>query len=597
MDDFVTWALSPDLDLEEAFCAELLTEKGVEIWKSKNKIDDPNRYNWEFQKERRRARYLNPAHRAVLSEVDVMHAAEVLPTFTDFNHWCYDSERSLRNLSGLRFCPALTKFQVAPTSLPDLAWLRFVPGLVSFWLQDHNVEDYSDLNRCQNLKDIHLWLHFSWCDLRSLAELSQLEEIGLHGNLPTLANVGPLPKVLKVHMNGFGHGRAYLRNAGDLPDMPLLKDAYIVPWASLEGIEKFAALENLTTEGSFLDLSPLTRLPSLQKLVIGGERFTTLAPLAQVPQLAVIQLCREMPIDFTPLLESESLRELRPKYGEERSPEMIGLNAALCGWERDYLLSEPRPLPEPFYRISDHLPDADPYFVRTPAPRVLDPGEAVHEAEAKWVAQRLAAAVNKVFGDADWGEASADDHQGHRCEVSLELSTLEACDRLIDVVAVCRQQLAWLKNRWSVRLTTSPMAEWEKDPDEWKNPAEREFQEHMEEARDYVERRRQYLAFLERLREFRLRQELGEPTSPENFAAPPAPDEEEEEDESDVLDSGDDWDQRYHPLWHDYYMTIIVCEEGIWASAGFKRKPEKHLLHRFEVAERMREEYEKADDD
>ncbi|HEY5036343.1 MAG TPA: hypothetical protein VII74_04340, partial [Chthoniobacterales bacterium] len=204
MDDFVTWALSPDLDLEEAFCAELLTEKGLEIWKSKNKIDDPNRYNWEFQKERRRARSLNPAHRALLSEVDVMHAAEVLPTLTDFNHWSYDSERPLRNLSGLRFCPALKKFQVAPTSLPDLDWLRFVPDLVSFWLQDHNVEDYSDLSRCQNLKDIHLWLHFSWCDLRSLAELPQLEELGLHGNLPTLANVGPLSKVRKVHLNGFG---------------------------------------------------------------------------------------------------------------------------------------------------------------------------------------------------------------------------------------------------------------------------------------------------------------------------------------------------------------------------------------------------------
>jgi hypothetical protein len=592
-DDFVQWALSPGLGIEEAFCAELLTEYGLIAWQDKNKVHDPDRYDSEKRAEIYRLRRFNPAHRKALSEIDVMRAAETLPELTKLDHWTYARDRPLRDAGGLRFCPRLQHLQIAPSELPDLQWLRFLPELQDMWLQDSETEDYSGLAHCPKLNALHLWLHFSWCDLRALAKLPELESLTLHANLPTLADVGPLKKVAKVHLEGFGGGRAYLRGASDLPDMPLLRTAYIVPWARLDGIEKFSALEELTLEGSLTDLSPLAGLPNLAKLILGGERFTDLAPLARVPRLGVVQLCRELPIDYTPLLESTSLRELQPRYGEEASPEMIGLNAALGGWDAEFLLAEPRPLLEPVFRIRDGEPDGDPRFDSPEGARVLDPGQALHEAEGRWVAARMTAALRRGLGDKNWGEASSHELNAHRCQLDLRLTSIDACDRLPEVIEICRQQLAWLKNRWVLSLNVNPLAEWEADPDEWKDAHEREFEERIADAHDYVERRRQYLAYLERLKEYRLRQELGEETSPEKFAPPP---EAEEEEESDVLEEGARWERRDHPRWQEYFMMAEICEEGFWGLAGYKGTNERLTGRVFEVSDRMRAKYDEEEE-
>lgn len=595
-DDFVQWALSPELNQEEAFCAELLTDHGLAAWKGANKITDPDQYDYEKRRLAKERRGLNPAHRATLREVDVMHAAEMLPQMTKLDHWTFGGggDRLLRDASGLRFCPKLIHFQVNPTALPDLEWLRWLPELESFWLQDENLEDYSGLRHCPKLKKVALWLHFSWCDLRALADLPELEDLVLHGNLPTLAGVKPLLKVGKVYLDGFGGGRAFLHDASDLPEMPQLREGRIVPFARLDGIEKFAALEDFVTEGSFTDLTPLSRLPNLMKLVLGGERFTDLAPLARAPKLGLLQICRELPIDLTPLLDSNSLRELVPRFGEEPSLEMVSFNAALRGWESDFLLETPRELPSPVYRIADVGPDPDPRFQTPQHPRVVDPGAPLYEAEGQWVGRRLVAALERLLGDSEWGKTRCHTYDADRAAVDVELNSIEACERGPEVIECCRQQLAWLKNRWTVHLSASPKAQWEKDPEEWKYSPERELQEHLDEAHDYVDRRRRYLAYLERLKEFRLKQELGEETQPEEFAPPPP---EEEEVDSDVMEAGDVFEQRHHPLWHDFYTRMHVCEEGVWAFPGFKGSNERLTGKTFEVSERQRQEYESEKED
>lgn len=592
--DFAEWALSPELDIEEAFCAELLTEQGLEAWRRKHKVTDPEAGNWEAQSERRRLRRLNPAYRATLAELDVMRAAEMLPELTSLERWVSQEDRTVRDFSGLRFCPRLKKLMVGLTELPDLEWLRFLPELADLWLQDGNVEDYSDLARCPQLTRVHLWLSLSWCDLGALAQLPLLEELTLHANLPTLAGVGPLAKVTRILFQGFGNGRAYLRDATALPDMPLLREARIVPWAHLDGIEKFTALEELTVEGSFVDLSPLNRLPNLRKLVLGGERFTDLAPLAQAPKLAVLQPCREMPIDYTPLLESQSLRELLPRYGTEPTQEMIGLNAALGGWDAEFLLPEPRRLPPPVYRIVDIEDSPDPRFANRAGHRTIDVPAALHASEAEWAAARIKSAISRALREKDWGETKSALHHPALCSLDVSLHSIDAADRLPEVIEACREELAWFRNCWTVDLSVSLQAEWEKDPDGWKEASTDEFEEHIREAHDYVERRRQYLAFLERLREFRLRQELGEAVPPEKFAPPP---EAEDEEESDVLDEDDEWEPRRHPQWHEYFMSIDICEEGVWAFPGFKGKNERLTGKVFEVSDRGRARYNGEEED
>src|SRR5205085_2881522 len=96
--DFVQWALAPELTIEEAFCAEVLVDYGLADWKSKNKVEDPLRYDWEAKREFHRKRRLNPAHRAMLNEIDVMRAAETLPLLTEIRHWTNGEDRALRDL-------------------------------------------------------------------------------------------------------------------------------------------------------------------------------------------------------------------------------------------------------------------------------------------------------------------------------------------------------------------------------------------------------------------------------------------------------------------------------------------------------------------
>jgi hypothetical protein len=592
--DFVQWALSSDLNIEEAFCAELLTEHGLLAWKIEHKVEDPDLYNWELRNERYRLRRLNPAHRASLAEVEVMRAAEMLPDLTNLDHWTNREDRTLRDFSGLRYCPRLKKIMVAPTDLPDLECLRFLPELDDLWLQDDGVADYSPLAYCAKLTQVHLWLRPSWCDLRGLARLPLLEHLTLHGNLPTLEGVGPLVKVTKVHFNGFGDGRAYLRDATALPEMPLLGEAHIVPWEHLDGIDKFAGLEELTIDGSFTDLSPLSRLPNLRKLVLGGERFTDLSPLARAPKLAVLRPCREMPVDYTPLLESQSLRELLPRYGRDASQEMIGLNAALGGWDSEFLLPHPRELSPPVFRIVDTGPSPDRRFADCVGKRVFDLAAPLHESEARWAGARLKSAIDTALRDKSWGEIDRFGHRAHECLLSVAVHSVDAADRLPEIIEACRAELAWFRNRWIVRLTVDPEAEWEQDPEAWNESERDEFTEHIAEAHDYVERRRQYLAFLERLRDFRIRQELGEEAPPEKFAPPPEP---EEKEESDVLDRGDDWERRRHPEWNRYFLLIHICEEGVWGFPGYKGKNERLTGQVFEVSERCRASYEAEEED
>jgi hypothetical protein len=483
---------------------------------------------------------------------------------------------------------------VAPTELPDLEWLRFLPDLEDLWLQDDNLEDYSRLTLCPKLATVHLWLAFSWCKLGSLAQLPLLSELTLHGNLPTLEGVGPLLNVTKVLLDGTGRGAAFLRDAAALPEMPRLREANIVPWARLDGIEKFTALEELTVEGSFVDLSPLNRLPNLRKLVLGGERFTDLSPLALAPKLAVLKPCREMPIDFTPLLASESLRELLPRYGHEPSQEMIGLNAALGGWDAEFLLSAPRPLPPAVFRIVDCQPSPDPRFEVCEGRRILELPSPLHESEGHWAAARIRSAIDRALRDKGWGNISAARLSAERCSLDATVHSIEAADRLPEIIAACRAELAWFRNHWIVRLTVDLEAEWEMDPEAWKGTAEDEFEQHVAEARDYVERRREYLAFLERLRDYRIRQELGEETPPEKFAPTPKRSEEEE---SDVLDLDDDWERRKHPEWQRYHLLIHVCEEGVWAFPGYKGTNELLTGQVFEVSERERARYEAEEEE
>jgi hypothetical protein len=582
-DEFVAWTMTTERTLDEAFLAEILIEEGLSRWKAREKIDDPMRYNWQAKREHYRRRRLNPAHRRIWSEIDVKRAAEFVAVFEKFDHWTHGEDRPVRDLSALRFCPKMKDLHLAPTELENLDGLAYVPELEHLWLQDDIIENLSSLRLCPKMKTLHLWLQYPWCDLRALAELPELEQITLHGNLPMLENVEPLQKVTKVLFNGWGNARAPIRDGHSLPDMPSLREAEISPIAKLAGVEKFSMLEEVIFEGPYKSIEPLAALGEVRKLVLGGERYHDISPVARMAKLGVLRLAREFPIDYAPLLESESLRELQRCDTNPLTPEQAGINAALGGWDRECVLTEPRPLPRPVYRYIQHRGNPPPGFASPEGTRAEPVSPPIAEAEGKWLAARLDRAMIRAFGR-DWGETYSSTHDAARGTVDVKIHSIEIADRLPDVIELLRRELAWLRDGWVVDLTTDILCQWQRDPEEWKDDIQRDLDERIQNAKDHAERRRDYLAFLDRLQVYRLRQEQGEEPLPEEFDAPP---EKEETPDSDLLEPPEDgiddsWRQEHHPKWHQYYALFRVCEEGVWIPLGFQGTAGRLLLQTIE---------------
>ena len=438
--------MAPERTLDEAFLAELLIEEGLDRWKAREKIADPLRYDWQAKREHQRRRRLNPAHRKIWSEIDVKRAAEFVCGMQEFRHWTNGEDRDVTDLTALRFCPRMKDLHLAPTELRDLSGLGHLPELEHLWMQDEIIEDLSALALCPRLKSVHLWLTYPWCDLRALAELPNLEQLTLHGNLAILDGVGPLPKVTRVHFNSWGNGRAPIRDGHALPDMPALRDGSVSPIASLAGFGKFAALEEVTFEGPFKSLEPLAALGELRKLTLGGERYHDLSPVARMARLGVLVLAREFPLDYAPLLESDSLRELRRCGQEPLTPEQAGINAALGGWDRDFLLPEPRPLPRPVFRYVQHRENPPIGFAAPDGTRSEPAPLPVLAAEGKWVAARLDRALIRAHGR-DWGEARSSEHDAKRGHVDVHIHSLEVADQLLEIVELAAPR-AGLAAEW-----------------------------------------------------------------------------------------------------------------------------------------------------
>jgi hypothetical protein len=575
--------MAPERTLDESFLAEILIDEGLLQWKDREKIEVPDRYDFDLMREGQRRRRLNPAHRRIWSEIDVKRAAEFVNRLGRFDHWTCGQDRPVRDLAALRFCPRMQDLHLAPTELTDLSGLRYVPELEHLWLQDAVVEDLSGLRLCRKLKTVHLWLDYPWCDLGALADLPELEQVTFHGNLPMLAGVGALPKVKKVLFNGWGNGRAPIRDGHALPDMPALREAEISPIASLAGVEKYAELEEVTFEGPYKSIEPLAALGKVCKLVLGGEHYRDFAAVARMPALAVLTLAREFPLDYTALLASDSLRELGRCGGKPLTPEQAGINAALGGWDHDCVLPTPRPLPQPVYRFIHHLENAPPGFAYPEAVRMAPVPTQVAEAQAKWLAARIDHALIRKYGP-NWGETYASPYDAERGRVDVTIHDIEIADKLAEMIDLLRRELAWLRDSWLVGLTVDPKSQWQRDPEAWKDEVEEDLEERIQEARNYSSRRRDYLAFLQRLKVYQERQERGEEPLPEEFAPPETKEAEPDSDLMEPTESGveESWEAEDHPKWHDYYMQIVVCEDGVWVPVGFRKKAARLLRHAIE---------------
>ncbi len=355
-DDFYQWTTDPARTNDELFVAELIVGHGWALYRGKHKL--PCEFNWDAIHRLQREQNENPAYRSHIARshlegtVEMWADIKILPSSI-----C--SQRPIRNLSVLRFFPHIEEISINCCEVADLSPVAGLRSLRKLGLAEylspvgHALVDLSPITGLPHLAEVLLNLDSPWPDLSALATLPALRELRFEGNLLALAEVPSLPTVENVTFGSGAYWSTPMRTLHALPAMPKVRLLSVgstnginaTGTTTLDGIERYPHIVNLTLSGVFRDLRPLAALQELTCLTLFGELFTDLRPLAALPRLRELTLLRERPLDIEPLSEVPALREVSLPRCLILETELGALHAGLQPWSEDFLAPEPRTLP------------------------------------------------------------------------------------------------------------------------------------------------------------------------------------------------------------------------------------------------------------
>lgn len=588
----VRWALDDARTVEERYTTELIVERGVSWWNSRRGIHRP--FNIDAVMERKRQRALNPAYQPVYSEESVRRAAEAWPEIKEFSeHVGYD-DRPIRDIQVLRFLSGLEEVRLHGSEVADVSPLAELPRLRSLHFGSTACRDLRPLARCTGVRDLQLRLLRHWPDVRGIAELPAVESLLLEGNLLVFERAvfaGAKFAVLRCQP-------LEARNVRDLPQLPACEFLALGGIETLDGIEAFARLRNLTLEKPAESFEPLTRLAHLSCLTVRDHEPLDVTPLTRVPGLQYIcfntwnktRLRPVKPRDLAPLVEAPALRELEVIGNPLIEGEAAAIQAGLPSWDDLYLLPEARPLP-PWRLLArpDNMIPRPPEVSRMEGePELIDLG--LRKRELRWAGRFVRRAITEKLGTSDWHEAGRefnqlDDYHPHivaptgRC-VNVEFNSFGLLDKIPLVVEAMRECIARLRPDYRIHFWVLL-----KTPKLPPTPAQIELEKKFLEEQDKAEWERgakEREEYLERLHRYELKKQEGVKVDPEEFAPgerqplPPPPwerseDEEEGDDDDEdgsiaVKEKPDpppSWDDDEHPLADNYnlmaWFTLTEC--------------------------------------
>lgn len=357
-ENFLKWVSDLARTNDELFTLEILLERARGHTWPHHFVED----GYDAQRERARERQLNPAYRPALHLEELRTLVAEVEKRTYFSG-AYGDDRPLRDLSALRFFPFLTNVSVQSSDVTDFTPIASLPQLDYF-----SVAEYGDLYGCHpvcladcgampHLERLHLALRHPWPDLRGMANWPKLHYISYNGSVLAMEGVGPLPAARVVLLNTWPGTRGELRDLRQLPLMPVARELTVECVSSLEGIERYPSVVNLTVSGNYRDLAPLAQMDHITALKLAGERFQDLRPLAGMKGLRELVLQREWPIDLSPLSDCPQLRRVEFEHSAMMRTEVAALNAGLLPEAEDFLAPSPRPLQElKFYRLEKDTP-------------------------------------------------------------------------------------------------------------------------------------------------------------------------------------------------------------------------------------------------
>ncbi len=536
-DDFYQWTIDPARTSDELYTAELLIEHGWRLYRHKHK--HPFEFNWDAIHRLRRERDENPAYRSRIARAHLEGTVEMWADIKVMPDAC-GSERPIRDLSALRFFPHIEEISIHCCEVADLSPIVGLRSLRRLNLAEyispvgHALVDLSPIAGMPQLAEVKLNLDSPWPDLSALATLPALRELNFTGNLLALAAVHSLPA---VETAGFDCGQYWttpLRDLHGLPAMPCVRQLWVgknscinlTGTTTLDGVERFPHLVNLTISGVFRDLRPLEALRELTYLSLASELCTDLRPLATLPCLREITLIRERPLDIEPLAAAPALREVSLPRCLILETELGALHAGLPPWSEDFLAPEPRPLPPlRWFRydakndesnlIHGNMADSNPREKRYAG----DP--ALRSAESRWISAEIRRRLDALLGEG-WNTSPS--------IYNLIIQRFQDVQRLPEIVECLRHFSAACLDPLRYFVSVEPHGDIPKDG--WGRRRKREpgsldwldhgttLDEEIQEREEHRRHREEHLRRLEREHRHEILRQQGHPIDPKDFSPP-----------------------------------------------------------------------------
>ena len=572
---FMDWALANKRTPEERFTVEILIDDVMRLWHTKHKTGIFE--DWQARSKRERERFFNPAYVPGYSEEHLARAAEVLDGLKSWSQRGSYQQRPIRDVKAFAFFTEMEKVELGACEVADASPLAEMPRLTELAFGSAVCEDFRFLARCRALRTLSVTPRVLWPEVAGLETLQQLETLHLSGNLLALPPGIVWPK---VRVGSLGCTPLAARRVADLPRMPACEFLTLSGVCSLEGIEHFPRLRNLTLTGPVKNFGPLERLSNLTCLVYHGAEPRDIKPLTRLPKLHCVSftsqhtygLDKAPPRDYLPLTDAPQLRELHVTGCPPVEAEVATLNKVFTGWDNLLLAEKPRPVSAPRLVVG-------PLTRHLQRPEVaLDPGDdglpdkGMRECEGRWVAGFIERTITaKLDGHADWGKVDA---YGENRSFWLRITSFGVVEKLSLILNGAREAIAQLRHDYLGTFMIALEA-----PKIEPSPAQRELEAKFREKCDKWEsenHQREWRERLDRIYRHDLKQQAGEKVNPQEFAAPPPGeypteswDQEEEAEDDDASEFGGvavkkkpdpppSWLDDEHPLADQYRLMGTV---------------------------------------
>ncbi|MFN7562982.1 MAG: leucine-rich repeat domain-containing protein [Prosthecobacter sp.] len=435
---FIDYAQSPDLSEDERYTIELLIEH------VRSKFEDD--YYSKGWMERSDARN-QPGYVPNFQAAHVAPAArELVKTKWISFQKLSSSDRGVKSLAPFRYLTALTGLSLGGNAIEDLAPLQKCKDLKELYLNENRVESFEALLGCPDLEHLEIRGNPASADLSPLARLSKLKHLVIEGaQIDALRKVAELPALTKLEL-----GTEPFGSFEGFPAMPMLRVIWGAEVASLAGIERYPALQNLVSFSGTLDsLEPLRSLSRLTHIHINGCRVKDLTPLARLHALRDIWIDTEASgvavaqLDLLP-----ALHDVVIKHRGQEVQELDSLRHKLTSWDIEFSSPKPRFTPALRVEVVDQ-PTFDLYDTQKPYNLTeADDNYELLSSERGWLEEK----INEVFA-VDFNED--EDYEipfqwGGARSRTVVLHSEEAVEAFPRLVLRLQEVLSNAKNDWII---------------------------------------------------------------------------------------------------------------------------------------------------